>query len=68
MLIDNWNCVELYPGQPWAMRQAWRGSVTVCVDSDGLSVREGSLGYEGGQGSYDIPANVLMWLVQAVRE
>ena len=65
--IDGWRCTENYPGEPWASREAVRGNVTVTADADGLDLDESWRGYEGGSGRYQVPANVLMWLTQAVR-
>ncbi len=67
MKIDGWRCKDHFPGELWATREASRGNVTVTADSDGLDIDEYGLGYEGGVGRYQIPANVLTWLMQAVR-
>lgn len=65
--IDGWTCKEFWPGTGYCMREAFRGKVSFTADADGLRVEEESLGYSGCSGSYGLPANVLMWLVQAVR-
>lgn len=65
--IDGWKCIELWPGETWCMRTAARGNVELQATADGLDLDESGLGYEGGIGRYSIPANVLMWLTQAVR-
>ena len=65
--IDGWKCIELWPGESWCMRTATRGDVELTADADGLAIEESQFGYGGARGSYAIPANVLMWLAQAVR-
>lgn len=65
--IDGWKCEEAYPGTDWAYRTAKRGSVEWCAGDDGLSVSESSHGWIGYTGSYALPANVIVWLMQAVR-
>ena len=65
--IDGWVCKEHYPGTDWAMREAIRGKVSVEADADGIRIDEGGSGYSGYSGTYSIPANVFMWLAQAVR-
>ncbi len=67
LMIDGWKCTELYPGTDWVGRYAVRGKEEWSADSSGLELRESSLGYCGGTGSYRLPANVAMWLMQAVR-
>lgn len=67
MSIDGWDCDELYPQDPWRIRTARKGNVEWYADSDGLRVDEGGYGYLGASGTYGLPANVVMWLVQAVR-
>ncbi len=66
-MIDGWECAELWPGETWCMRTAARGQVELQATADGLDLFESNLGYQGGSGSYSVPANVLMWLAQAVR-
>lgn len=66
-MIDGWKCVHDFPGTDWSMRTASRGFVSVEADSDGIRLDESGMGYQGGIGSYSIPANVFMWLAQAVR-
>ena len=67
MTIDGWECTESYVGMEWQTRTARRRHVEFVADSSGLDVTESGLGYEGGSGSYSLPANVLMWLVAIVR-
>lgn len=67
MRIGSWECEELYPGTDYTMRTAKKGSVEFIADESGISVEEASHGYCGYTGTYGIPANVLMWLAQAVR-
>lgn len=49
------------------MRTASRGNVEIEASDSGIELRESGLGYQGGVGSYGVPANVFMWLAQAVR-
>jgi hypothetical protein len=68
MTIDGWDCAEYSAGTEWAMRTATSRWVEVNADSSGIEIREHSAGgYLGASGSSAIPANVLMWLMQAVR-
>jgi hypothetical protein len=68
LLIGGWECEEHYPGTGWASRSAKSRFVEVDADSDGIEIREHSAGgYLGASGSTGIPANVFMWLAQAVR-
>jgi hypothetical protein len=67
MLIDGWKCEELYPGTDWAMRTAKMGRNEIEADHDGIVVMESYSGYYGASGSVHIPANVITWLIQAVR-
>jgi len=66
-MIDGWKCIEFWPGDPWSMREATRGNVTWTASVDGLEVDESVYGYDGHTGQHGVPANVLMWLCQAVR-
>lgn len=67
MTIDGWTCEELWPGTAWTMRTARHGNVEVEASDSGIELRESGLGYLGATGSYALPANVFMWLAQAVR-
>jgi hypothetical protein len=66
-MIDGWECIELWPGEAWAMRTASRRDVELQADADGLDIEELCIGHSGASGRVGIPANVLMWLAQAVR-
>lgn len=66
-VIDGWTCTEMFPGTDYCIREACRGKVSFTADPDGLQVEESSSGYSGYSGTYRLTANVLMWLVQAVR-
>jgi hypothetical protein len=65
--IDGWKCEEDFPGQDWAMRTAVSGRVSITASADGLELCERCLDYQGGVGSYSLPANVLLWLTAVVR-
>jgi hypothetical protein len=65
--IDGWRCQHWYPGEEWSFRTAARGTVEFYADHDGLSVDESSSSWMGASGKQAIPANVFMWLSQAVR-
>jgi hypothetical protein len=67
MLIDGWECTELHAGTEWAMREAKARNVTVTADASGLDIEERSIPYMGASGRVGIPADVLMWLIGAVR-
>jgi hypothetical protein len=67
MIIDGWECEELWPGTAWAMRCAKIRNVEWSASADGLSVEESGGGYSGYSGSHGLSANVFMWLAQAVR-
>lgn len=66
MIIEGWNCTELYPGTDWRIRSAVNGRIELTSDHDGLEVSE-SFSYLGASGQVFIPANVLVWLADAVR-
>jgi hypothetical protein len=68
LVIDGWRCEELYPGTDWTMRTAACRWCEVEADTSGIAIHErGAGGYLGASGSTSIPANVFMWLAQAVR-
>lgn len=67
LIIDGWKCVEYLGMGDTMSREATRKRVTWSADESGLDLQETPLGYEGGAGSYGLPANVAMWLMQAVR-
>jgi hypothetical protein len=62
-MIGQWKCVAEHEGTSWWSRSATRDGVEFCVDADGLDVTERHLGYQGGSGSYGVPAAVLAWLM-----
>jgi hypothetical protein len=67
MMIDNWECVEHYPGQSFVSREATFRDIGVIADVDGIEIEESYSGYSGARGRYFVPPNVLMWLVAVVR-
>lgn len=67
MMIGSWKCSEFYADRPWWRREAKLGVVSVIADADGLEVEEAYSGFNGASGRVDVPANVLMWLMQGVR-
>lgn len=67
MMIGGWKCTDHHLGQPYHMREAVKGDITVTADEAGLEIDESYSGFSGASGRCWIPPNVLTWLMGAVR-